>query len=154
AAIGADTTLAIVNTPVNPTGYVFRRHDLDAIASAVADTEALLVSDEAYFGLTYDGLEHLSPASHPDLRDRTVVLRSFSKTHALPEGAAFVWAAVDGDEDEWSDRLAREHGITALPGRHFHARTPHLRIPFGGRREAREQLLLRLAGLGAATIER
>ncbi len=68
AAIGADTTLAIVNTPVNPTGYVFRRHDLDAIASAVADTEALLVSDEAYFGLTYDGLEHLSPASHPDLR--------------------------------------------------------------------------------------
>src|SRR5439155_7413420 len=83
AAIGAETTLAIVNTPVNPTGYVFRRHDLDAIASAVADTEALLVSDEAYFGFTYDGLEHLSPASHPDLRDRTVVLRSFSKTHAM-----------------------------------------------------------------------
>ena len=222
-AIDADTTLAIVNTPVNPTGYVFRRHDLDAIAAAVSNTAALLVSDEAYFGLTYDGLEHLSPASHPDLRERTLVLRSFSKTHAmaawrvgyavgprevitelarvfawqalavdavaqaaalaaltgpqgwieaaraelaemrrraveaanasgklraeLPEGAAFVWAAVDGDEDEWSDRLAREHGITALPGRHFHAQTPHLRIPFGGRAEARERLLERLPKL-------
>ena len=223
AAVAAGATLAIVNTPVNPTGYVFRRHDLDAIAAAVAGSDALLVSDEAYYGLTYDGLEHLSPASHPELRERTLVLRSFSKTHAmaawrvgyavgprevvaelgrlfawqalavdavaqaaalaaltgpqdwieaaraelaamrpravaaanasgvlhaeLPQGAAFVWAAVDGDEDEWSDRLAREHGITALSGRHFHARTPHLRIPFGGRPEARETLLERLAGL-------
>jgi aspartate/methionine/tyrosine aminotransferase len=221
AAVAAGATLAIVNTPVNPTGYVFRPHDLDAIAAALAGSDALLVSDEAYYGLTYDGLEHLSPASRPGLRERTVVLRSFSKTYAmaawrlgyavgprrvidelarvfawqalavdavaqaaalaaltgpqdwieaaraelgemrlravaaanasgklraeLPEGAAFVWAEVDGDEDEWSERLAREHGITALPGRHFHARTPHLRIPFGGRREAREALVERLA---------
>jgi aspartate/methionine/tyrosine aminotransferase len=63
----------------------------------------------------------------------------------LPEGATFVWAALEGDEDEWSDRLAREHGITALPGRHFGAREPHLRIPFGGRPEAREALLEQLA---------
>jgi aspartate/methionine/tyrosine aminotransferase len=224
AAIGPGTTLAIVNTPVNPTGYVFRAADLDAIAAALAGSDALLVSDEAYFGLVYDGLEHLSPASHHELRDRTVVLRSFSKTHAmaawrvgyavgprpamaelerafawqalavdgvaqaaalaaltgpqewieaaraeladmrpravasangtgflraaLPEGAAFVWAEVDGDEEAWSDRLARGHGITALPGRHFHAQTPHLRIPFGGRAQAREALLERLASLG------
>jgi aminotransferase len=222
-AINRDTTLAIVNTPVNPTGYVFRRHDLDAIAAAVSGRDALLVSDEAYYGFTYDGLEHLSPTSHPELRERTLVLRSFSKTYAmaawrvgyavgprdvvtelarvfawqalavdavaqaaalaaltgpqdwieaaraelaemrpravaaanassvlraeLPEGAAFVWAAVDGDEDAWSDRLGREHGITALPGRHFHAKTPHLRIPFGGRREARATLLERLTSL-------
>jgi aspartate/methionine/tyrosine aminotransferase len=224
AAVGRGTTLAIVNTPVNPTGYVFRADDVDTIAAAMAGSDALLVSDEAYFGLVYDGLEHLSPASHPELRDRTVVLRSFSKTHgmaawrvgyavgareaiaelarafawqalavdgvaqaaalaaltgpqdwieaarselgdmrpravaaanatgvlraALPEGAAFVWAEVDGDEEAWSDCLAREHGITALPGKHFHARTSHLRIPFGGRAEAREALLERLASLG------
>ena len=216
AAIGADTTLAIVNTPVNPTGYVFRADDLDSIAAALAGTDALLLSDEAYAGVLYDGLPHLSPAAHPDLAARTLVLRSFSKTHGmaawrigfavgpapvidrmaaalqwqalaidgvaqaaalaawtgpqdwieaavaelaemrpraiaaanatgklraeLPEACAFIWAAVDG-EDEWSDRLAREHGITALPGRHFAAATPHLRIPFGGRREAREALL-------------
>ena len=65
----------------------------------------------------------------------------------LPEGAAFIWAAIVEDEDEMSDELAHTHGITALPGRHFAARTPHLRIPFGGRFEARELLLERLAGL-------
>src|SRR5258706_11462921 len=47
-AVDAGATLAIVNTPVNPTGYVFRGHDLDAIAAALARSEALLVSDEAY----------------------------------------------------------------------------------------------------------
>jgi len=56
-----------------------------------------------------------------------------------------VWAAVDGDEDAVSERLACEHGVTALPGRHFAAATPHLRIPFGGRRAVRETLLARLA---------
>jgi aspartate/methionine/tyrosine aminotransferase len=214
AAVDDDTTLAIVNTPVNPTGYVFRRDDIDAIAAALAGTDCLLLSDEAYVGLLYDGREHLSPATHPDLEGRTLVLRSFSKTFAMaawrvgyavgpehaidelarelqwqalaidgvaqsaalaaltgprgwideaiaeleamrepaaaaanaaglrceiPEAAAFLWAEVDGDEDEISTELARDDGITALPGRHFHARTPHLRIPFGGR--ARNELL-------------
>ena len=223
AAVGPATTLAIVNTPVNPTGYVFRPHDLDAIAGALAGTEALLLSDEAYAGVLYDGLAHLSPASRPDLAERTLVLRSFSKTHGmaawrigfavgpaevidrlaaafqwqalaidgvaqaaalaawtgpqdwiesavadlaemrpraiaaanetgvlhaeLPEACAFIWAGIDGSEDEMSDRLALEQGITALPGRHFGASTPHLRIPFGGRMEARETLLERLAAL-------
>jgi aspartate/methionine/tyrosine aminotransferase len=221
AAIEDETTLVIVNTPVNPTGYVFRRHDLDAIAAALAGSDAVLLSDEAYYGLLYDGLSHLSPAAHPELADRTLVVRSFSKTHAmaawrigyavgpahaieaiarelqwqalaidgvaqsaalaaltgpqewietaigelaamrsgaveaanatgrlhaeLPEAAAFVWAEIEGDEDETSDELAREHGIPALPGRHFGAKTPHLRIPFGGRQEARDALLERLS---------
>jgi aspartate/methionine/tyrosine aminotransferase len=82
------------------------------------------------------------------MRPRAVAAANAGGLRAeLPEGAAFVWAEVDGDEEEWSDRLAREHGITALPGRHFHARTPHLRIPFGGRPDAREALLERLASL-------
>jgi aspartate/methionine/tyrosine aminotransferase len=224
-AIGADTTLAIVNTPVNPSGYVLQAHDLDAIAAGLAGSSALLLSDEAYAGVLYDGRRHLSPASHPDLAGRTLVLRSFSKTYAmaawrvgfavgpaevietlakafawqalaidgvaqaaavaaltgpqdwietavaelaemrpraveaanatgvlraeLPEAAAFVWARIDGDEDEWSDLLAREYGITALPGHHFGAGSPHLRIPFGGRPQARERLLEQLARLAA-----
>jgi aspartate/methionine/tyrosine aminotransferase len=65
----------------------------------------------------------------------------------LPEGCAFIWAAIDDDEDLTSELLAREHGIPALPGRDFHARTPHLRIPFGGRPEAREALLERLSAV-------
>src|SRR5439155_1308112 len=47
AAIGHETTLVLVNTPVNPTGYVFRASDLDAIAAALEGYDALLLSDEA-----------------------------------------------------------------------------------------------------------
>lgn len=222
AKVDAETTLVVVNTPVNPTGYAFRQHDLDAIAAALDGSDALLLSDEAYYGLLWDGHEHLSPASHPALADRTLVLRSCSKTYGmaawrvgyavgperaiealarelqwqalaidgvaqsaaaaaltgsrewldaalaelaemrpravaaanaaglaceLPEGAAFLWVAVDGDEGAWSDRLARDHGIPALPGRHFHSREPRLRIPFGGRPAARAALLERLSAL-------
>jgi hypothetical protein len=54
---------------------------------------------------------------------------------------------VEGDEDAWSDRLARDHRIPAIPGRHFYAREPRLRIPFGGRRDARDALLEALSRL-------
>jgi aspartate/methionine/tyrosine aminotransferase len=85
-------------------------------------------------------------------RARTEAVEAANSTGVLraelPEAAAFIWAAVEGDEDEWSDRLASDHGIPALPGRHFGAASPHLRIPFGGRRDAREALLERLASLG------
>ena len=185
-AIDDETTLAIVNTPVNPTGYVLQPDDLDAIAEALRSSHqhAMLLSDEAYAGVLYDGRRHLTPASHPELAGRTLILRSFSKTFAMAawrvgfavgpapainalarafawqslaidgvaQAAAFVWAALDGDEDEWSERLAVDHGITALPGRHFGSRTPHLRIPFGGRAEAREALLERLRLLAAVGV--
>jgi histidinol-phosphate/aromatic aminotransferase/cobyric acid decarboxylase-like protein len=68
----------------------------------------------------------------------------------VPESAAFVWAAIDGDaEEEASEGLAREYRIPAVCGRHIGARTPHLRIPFGGRPEAREALLESFASLAA-----
>ena len=66
-----------------PDRLVFRPTDLDAIAAALVDSNALLLSDEAYAGILYDGRGHLSPGSHPELRERTLVLRSFSKTYAM-----------------------------------------------------------------------
>lgn len=81
--IRAETSLVFVNTPGNPTGHVFRDDDLDRLARAVRDHDCWVVSDEAYLGYEHDGREHLSPAAHPDLRPRTVVVRSFSKTYAM-----------------------------------------------------------------------
>jgi aspartate/methionine/tyrosine aminotransferase len=69
--------------PVNPTGYVFSDADLDGLARTVAGTDAWVVSDEAYNGYLHDGRIHHSPSKHPDLADRTIVIRSFSKTYAL-----------------------------------------------------------------------
>jgi aspartate/methionine/tyrosine aminotransferase len=84
-----------------------------------------------------------------DAANATGILRA-----GLPEAAAFVWASIDADEDDLSEELAADHGITALPGRHFGAATPYLRIPFGGRPEAREALLGRLAAVARRAHER
>src|SRR2546425_1738571 len=69
-----------------------------------------------------------------EMRPRAIEAANAAGLRAeLPEARPFVWAAIDGDEQETSDDLAREHGIPAVPGRDFGAKTPHLRIPFGGR---------------------
>ena len=113
---------------------------IDGVAQAAA--HAALTGPQDWIEAARAELAEMRPRAI-EAANATGVLRA-----ELPEAAAFVWAAIDGDEEELSDRLAREHGITALPGRHFAAVTPHLRIPFGGRREAREALLERLAMLG------
>lgn len=82
AALADDVSTVFVNTPVNPTGYVFTVQDLDALAAAVHGRPVWVISDEAYQAYVYDGA-HVSPASHPDLRSRTLVVRSFSKTYAF-----------------------------------------------------------------------
>lgn len=83
AALDKDVSTVFVNTPVNPTGYVFTEQDLEALAAAVHGRPVWVVSDEAYQAYVYDGAVHLSPAAHPDLRSKTLVVRSFSKTYAL-----------------------------------------------------------------------
>jgi aspartate/methionine/tyrosine aminotransferase len=88
AAFGRDlrrtrATLAIVNSPCNPTGYVFTAQDIDEIAAAVRDSDAWLLSDEAMMSYVYGSKSHLSPAAHPNLHARTIVARSFSKMYSM-----------------------------------------------------------------------
>src|SRR5690554_5434056 len=74
------TRLMLVNTPHNPSGKVLTKQDLDALANLVADTSLLLVSDEVYEHIAFDGRKHLSLMSHPVLRERTFICGSFGKT--------------------------------------------------------------------------
>jgi len=74
------TRLMLVNTPHNPSGKVLTQQDLDALANLVADTSLLLVSDEVYEHIAFDGRKHLSLMSHPVLRERTFICGSFGKT--------------------------------------------------------------------------
>ena len=81
AALTPRTRLVIVNTPHNPTGAVWRRDEWEALARLLAPTQSLLLSDEVYEHMVYDGRTHLSASGIPGLAERAVVVSSFGKTY-------------------------------------------------------------------------
>ena len=76
------TKLIIINSPQNPTGGVLQRKDIEGIAHAVADRNILVLSDEIYSRLIFEG-EHFSIMSVPGFKERTILLDGFSKTYAM-----------------------------------------------------------------------
>jgi methionine aminotransferase len=80
-SINPKTRLIIMNTPHNPTGMVWNVADLDRLALLVKDTNALILSDEVYEHMVYDGAKHHSVASHPALAARSFLISSFGKTY-------------------------------------------------------------------------
>jgi methionine aminotransferase len=80
-SINSKTRLIIMNTPHNPTGMVWNVADLDRLALLVKDTNALVLSDEVYEHMVYDGAKHHSVASHPALAARSFLISSFGKTY-------------------------------------------------------------------------
>jgi aspartate aminotransferase len=83
AAITPRTRAIFVNTPHNPTGAVARRTTLEAIAAIAEKHNLLLVSDEAYEHVIFDGEEHVSLGAIPAAQDRTLSVFSMSKTYAM-----------------------------------------------------------------------
>ena len=77
------TRAVIVNTPNNPTGKVFSREELGLIAEAVLGSNAYVVTDEIYQHMTYDGACHISMATIPGMRERTITLNALSKTYSV-----------------------------------------------------------------------
>lgn len=80
AAITPRTRMIIINTPHNPTGQVFDRADLDALAAITRHTDIIILSDEVYEHVVFDGKVHHSMATHPQLAERSVIICSFGKT--------------------------------------------------------------------------
>jgi aspartate/methionine/tyrosine aminotransferase len=76
------TRLIILNSPQNPTGGVLTRQDVEAIAAAIGEREIMVLSDEIYSRLIYEG-EHFSLMSVDGFKDRTILLDGFSKTYAM-----------------------------------------------------------------------
>ena len=77
------TRAILVNTPSNPTGSVLSEKSLRKIAEVAIENDLLVISDEAYEAITYDDFRHVSIASLPDMKDRTISIFSFSKTYAM-----------------------------------------------------------------------
>jgi len=76
------TKAVMINFPNNPTGAVMNRKDLLAIADIIIDNDLLLISDEVYAELTYEG-SHVAAATVSDLWQRTITLNGFSKAYAM-----------------------------------------------------------------------
>ena len=77
------TKLLVLPYPNNPTGAVMRREDLEAVARVVEKHNLLVLSDEIYASLTYGEEGHVSIASLPGMRERTVLVNGFSKSHSM-----------------------------------------------------------------------
>lgn len=76
------TKLLVLPFPNNPTGAVMRKEDLEAIAEVIIEKDIYVLSDEIYGELTYNG-EHVSIASLPGMRERTILINGFSKAYAM-----------------------------------------------------------------------
>jgi arginine:pyruvate transaminase len=95
AGISERTRAVLLNFPHNPTGRVLPYQTIDALARLLHDRDIWLISDEVYYNLCFDDEFH-SPASHPALAERTVVVRSLSKSHAM-SGWRIGWAVAPGE---------------------------------------------------------
>lgn len=80
SAITNKTRMVIVNTPHNPTGAIWSKQDWLNLIELIQDKNIVVLSDEVYEHLIYDGAQHYSALSFPELRDRSFVVGSFGKT--------------------------------------------------------------------------
>lgn len=83
AAFNNRTKAIILNTPNNPTGKVFSREELEAIATLCRKWDVVAISDEIYEHILYDGTRHVPIASLDGMADRTVTINSLSKTYSV-----------------------------------------------------------------------
>ncbi len=83
AAFTKQTRAVIVNSPNNPTGHVFSRNELMLLAGLCEEYDCLLITDEIYEHIVFDGERHIPPITLPGLRDRCVLVNSLSKTFSV-----------------------------------------------------------------------
>src|SRR5262249_7540835 len=94
AAVTPRTKLLMINSPSNPTGVVYDRAELAALADAVLQTDLGVLSDEIYEQLTYGDTQSTCFATlHPDLAERTITISGVSKTYAMT-GWRMGWAVA------------------------------------------------------------
>jgi aminotransferase len=83
SAFTSKTRMVMINTPCNPCGKVFTREELQRTGSLSAEAGAVVVTDEIYEYILFDGREHVSLASLPGMEDMTITLSGFSKTYSM-----------------------------------------------------------------------
>ena len=108
ASVTPRTRAILLNTPANPSGKIFTRAELEVVASVCVEHDLFLLTDEIYEYFVYDGAEHVSPATLPGMRERTIVLSGFSKTFSVT-GWRLGYAVADA---RWMPTMAHFHDLT------------------------------------------
>lgn len=83
AALSSKSRMVVLINPANPTGRVYRREELEVLAEFAIANDLLVLSDEVYDHITYDGAEHVSIASLPGMRERTLSCFAFTKAYSM-----------------------------------------------------------------------
>jgi aminotransferase len=83
AAITPQTRAILINTPANPSGKVFTRAEIEALAALAIEHDLFVFTDEIYEHFIYGSARHVSPASLPGMRERTILMSGFSKTFSV-----------------------------------------------------------------------
>ncbi|MBT8147500.1 MAG: pyridoxal phosphate-dependent aminotransferase, partial [Gammaproteobacteria bacterium] len=81
SAVSDKTRMIIINSPHNPCGAILTRDDLDSLTALIRDRDITVLSDEVYEHMVFDGQQHHSVLSHPELRSRSLAVFSFGKTY-------------------------------------------------------------------------
>ncbi|MCH2101399.1 MAG: pyridoxal phosphate-dependent aminotransferase [Planctomycetes bacterium] len=121
------TKMVVLNSPANPTGGVTGRAELERICAELKKYPNIwILSDEIYSRMLYDGAEHFSPLSDPDLRDRIILLDGWSKTYAMtgwrlgfgvmPSDLAAQVAKLMVNSNSCSAAFTQRAGMEALTG--------------------------------------
>ncbi len=120
------TRMIIINTPQNPTGSVLTKEDIRRIADLAIKHDLIIFSDEIYSRIMYDGAQHVSIASLPGMKERTIILDGFSKTYAMtgwrlgfgifPKEIATLVARLQTNCTSCTSSFTQMAGIQALRG--------------------------------------
>jgi aspartate/methionine/tyrosine aminotransferase len=123
--VTARTRMIVLNSPANPTGGVLTRDDLERIAAIAREHDLVVLSDEIYSRILYEG-EHVSIATLPGMAERTIVLDGFSKTYAMtgwrlgyaivPETLAFAFGRLIINSVSSATTFAQVGAVEALRG--------------------------------------
>jgi len=108
AAITPRTRAILLNTPGNPSGKIFGRAELEAVAAVCRDHDLFLFTDEIYEYFVYDGNQHICPATLEGMRERTIVMSGFSKTFSVT-GWRLGYVTADA---RWMAAIAYFHDLT------------------------------------------
>ena len=124
--ISPKTRMLILNSPQNPTGGILTKEDLSRIADLSVKYDLIVLSDEIYSRILYDGFEHTSIAQFPGMAGRTIILDGFSKTYAMtgwrlgygvmPEALAQLVSRLQVNSTSCTASFTQVAGVEALRG--------------------------------------